>query len=702
MLGAMIVMPGLDVSINMLTLFAFILVLGIVVDDAIIVGENIYAHQQMGSSWSKASYEGTVEVGRPVIFSVLTTVAAFAPLLFVGGMMGKFMWPLPVIVMAVLVASLVESLYILPAHLNRDRRENNARGLHRVFGRLLQWAIRAPYQRTLDWALRHRYIALSIALGSLMLTIGLFAGRHLKMIFMPELEGDVVTAQLRMPFGTPADVTGRHMKRMLRTARETVAQFDAELPPGTNPDNTILRDIYAQQGNAFGRFGGPRRSSLSGGSGGHIADVAVFLKEEGQRNTSATGFANAWRKRIGEIAGAESMEFRSTIMHMGSPIDIQLAHDDFAVLQAAADRVKAALANYTGLFDIADSYEEGKRELKLRLRPEARALGIQQQDLARQVRGALYGAEALRLQRERNELKVMVRYPLDQRRSLADVDSMRIRTPSGGEIPFGQAAYIDEGRGYSEIKRVDRRRVINVTARANLKVANPEEIVAELKRSLLPQLMADYPGMSYDLEGQQRHRRETMRDLMFGLLAALLLIYALLAVPSKSYAQPLIIMSAIPFGLIGAVIGHLLLGYDMSMMSFFGVVALAGVVVNDSLVMVDFINRNRAKAPSLREAVIAAGKRRFRPIILTTLTTFFALVPMLAETSVQARFLVPMAISLAFGVVGATLITLVLVPTLYMILDDAKRGLSRAWAWTTGRPAPRQSAQTDAAPQAEA
>ncbi|MCA9672244.1 MAG: efflux RND transporter permease subunit [Myxococcales bacterium] len=685
--GAIMFMPITGVSINMISLFAFILVLGIVVDDAIVVGENIYTHRQMGADAHEAAYEGAVEVGRPVIFSVLTTMAAFAPLLVVAGMMGKFMYSIPVIVILVLGVSLIESLYILPAHLNKARKARDPNKKLSIFARiprymggLLERIAGNPYRKTLKLAIKHRYSTLAFGLISLMLTIGLFAAGFVKVTFMPEIEGDLVRAKLTMPFGTSIVDSERHMKRIVQAARQTVAYYDSKLDAKRKKEiKTIRRAIYAQGGSHIALNGVMEKGV---GVGSHLAEVAVFLKADGIRNCSAAEFADRWRKTIGEIAGAEKLDITAKIMHMGEPIDVQLSHTDYKVLVAASEKLKKRLAEYPGLFDIADNYEVGKRELKLRLRPQARALGITQQMLASQVRAAFYGAEALRIQRGRNELKVMVRYPAHQRRSLADVDKLRIRTPTGGEVPFSRAAYVLEGRGYSQIKRVDRRRVVNVTAKANMRLANPREILDALKRDYLPKLMAEYPGMTWDVEGEQREQRESMGALAVGFLAALGLIFGLLAVPSKSYGQPLIIMSAIPFGIIGAVIGHVVLGYSVSLMSMFGVVALAGVVVNDSLVMVDFINRLRENGVPLLQAVLDAGQRRFRAIMLTTLTTFFALVPMITETSVQARFLIPMAISLAFGVLFATAITLVLVPVLYILLDD----LSRVGNWLLGRP----------------
>ncbi len=676
MVGALILLPWLDVSINMLSLFAFIVVLGIVVDDAIVVGENAFTHRARGKPTLQASVDGTKEVGSPVIFSVLTTVAAVAPLLFVTGIMGKLMINMPMIIITVLIISLVESLFLLPAHLSRSkptdprRRPGPFGRAHARFAVLVERFIQGPFTRSLRLAVRYRYTTLALAVALLVGVFGIFAGKHIKFIFMPAVEGDVVRANLVMPYGTPVEEVRVHLKRMQAAARELIGELEAKEPGGRK----ILRSIIAIEGVGFGR-------EVTGVNGGHRGAVALFLVDSGQRLVTSQDFANLWRARVGEVPGAESLDFDSRLMQMGAEIDIQLAHRDFTVLAAAAERVKEALREYPGVFDVKDSQEEGKRELKLQLRPGARALGVTEQELGRQVRGAFYGAEALRLQRERNEVRVMVRYPLAERRSLADVNSMRIRTATGGEIPFNLAAEVTEGRGYSQIRRTDRKRVIDVMASVNAKQANPDEITAQLKETLLPQLVADYQGLTFDLEGQQREQADSMSSLRWGFLMALVGIFALLAIPFRSYSQPLIIMTAIPFGLVGAVLGHLLMGYDMSLISMMGVVALAGVVVNDSLVLIDFINRYRGESPTLSEAVIEGGRRRFRPILLTTLTTFFALAPMLAETSVQARFLVPMAISLGFGVLFATFITLFLIPALYVILEDLKR----ASAWMLGR-----------------
>jgi multidrug efflux pump subunit AcrB len=407
-------------------------------------------------------------------------------------------------------------------------------------------------------------------------------------------------------------------------------------------------------------------------SGSHLANIVLFLTPSEQRGISASEINQKWRASARAIPGVDSLTFRANIVHLGDDINILIAHEDFAVLEKAADEIKEALHQYPGVGDIIDNYAKGNRELKIQLRPEARTLGISEEDLGRQLRGAFFGAEALRLQRERNEVKVMVRYPEKDRKSLWDLESMRIRTADGGEVPLLTAAHVTEGRGFSEINRTDRKRVINVTASVDSGTANAEEIIQSMKSTVLSDLVRSYPGLSYNLEGEAKESRESFESMKTGFILALFGIYALLAIPFRSYSQPFLIMAAIPFGMIGAIMGHLLMGFNLSILSMFGMIALAGVVVNDSLLLIDYTNRQRREGSELVQAIVDSCRRRFRPILLTSLTTFFGLTPMILETSVQAQFLIPMAISLAFGVLFATGITLLLIPALYSVLEDVR------------------------------
>jgi multidrug efflux pump subunit AcrB len=671
-LGALLMMPSLDVSINMLSLFAFILALGIVVDDAIVVGENVFTHRGLNKPYMDAAVDGAVEVGRPVIFSVLTTVAAFLPLVFVSGTMGKFIKVIPFVVIPILLVSLIESLLILPAHLSFGKpvcADKGAAGfITRVregFGTRLERFIAGPYQGFLSSCLNFRYTTLALALAVLFIIAGIVGGGIIKFRFMPEIDSDLITATLKMPIGTPVDETEKVQEIIVRKAQDVIREYDKNRPEG----DSVLRYIYSTMGNMI--FASPMGSSASSGS--HIANTALLLTQPENRGIPSSEISRKWREEVGDVPGADSVTFVSSLVGFGANVDIRLAHDDFGILENAITRIKNVLASYPGVSDIADNYTRGKRELKLRLKPEARTLGITEEDLGRQVRDAFFGAEALRLQRGRNEVKVMVRYPEGDRKSLGDLETMRIRTRDGGEILFSQAASVEEGRGFSEINRTDRKRVVNITASVDSSIANAEEIVLDVKNTVLNDLMNDYPGLTFNLEGEEKERKESLGSMIRGFMMALLLIYTLLAVPFRSYMQPFIIMSAIPFGFVGAVMGHLIMGFDLSILSVFGIVALTGVVVNDSLLLINFINEKRKEGVELRQSVVEAAQRRFRPIILTSLTTSLGLSPIILEKSLQAQFLIPMAISLGFGILFATLITLLLVPSLYLILEDILR-----------------------------
>lgn len=668
-LGALLLMPQLDVSINMISLFGFIMALGIVVDDAIVVGENIFEHRQQGKKFVNAAIDGAREVAIPVTFSILTSVAAFMPLVFVDGSLGKFIRVIPLTVMTILIISLVESLFVLPAHLSFGRKQpagskvTSVEKLRKSVVGGLDRFVQGPYRRFLAFNLTYRYITIAVGVLVLFTCVGLVKGGVVKFRFMPEVDSDQITASLQMPLGTPVEETAAVHDFLVKSGKEVVAAYDHEI----GRSETSLRQLYSLVGSTLAK-GGPQGGE--GDSGAHLANIAILLIPSEERGYPALDITNRWRASVDEIPGIDSLTFSSNLMHLGDNIDVQLAHNDFDVLVEAAGRLKEALAEYPGVFDIKDSYPAGKRELKVKLKPAARTLGITEEDLGRQIRSAFYGAEALRLQRGRNEVKVMVRYPEEDRKHLANFENMRIRTPDGSEIPLSMAAEIIDGRGYSTINRSDRKRVINVTASVDFSKGNADDILADMKESVLSQLSADYSGLSYDMEGEAKERRQSMSSMGQGFLMAMFVIYALLAIPFRSYTQPFLVMSAIPFGMVGAVVGHLVMGYDLNMLSLFGIVALSGVVVNDSLLLIDQINRNRQAGKPLLEAVLDSGARRFRPILLTSLTTFFGLMPMIAETSVQAQFLIPMAISLGFGIMFATGITLLLVPALYMILED--------------------------------
>ena len=671
-LGAMIFMPYLDVSINMISLFAFILVLGIVVDDAIVVGESIYEHRMRGKPYLQAAVDGVTEVAGPVVFAIISTVTAFLPLLFIDGRMGKFIKVIPLIVIPVLLVSLVECLFVLPAHLSRGKKDTEEEtlrpGIRGAFKRLrtrfnamVEGFINGPYSRILELCVTNKAVTIAIAIAVLLLSVGFVGGGIIKFQFMPAVEGNHIITSLQMPVGTTAEETGRMQQYILEKGMEAASSFEAS-------GQKVLRNVYGIVGaRVSGRPTGGNTSASS-----NIASTIMYLVPSEDRDVKASEIATRWRSLVGELPGVEALTFKFNTVDFGAAISVQLSHKDFEILRTATDRLKEELAKYPGVLNIEDSYSQGKSELSLRLKPEARALGITESSLAAQVRSAFYGAEALRVQRGRNEVKVMVRYPEKDRKTISTLENMYIRTPSGVGVPLSVAAEVTEGSGYSVIIRNDRKRVVNITADVNASMASAEDINRELKERVVPELIADHPGLSANFEGEDRERSDSMKSMMKGFAMAMFAIFAMLAIPFRSYSQPLVIMGAIPFGIIGGIAGHLIMGYNLSILSMFGIVALSGVVVNDSLLLIDHINRMRHHGMDLMEAVLVSGRRRFRPILLTSLTTFFGLAPMILETSVQARFLIPMAISLAFGVMFATVITLLLIPTFYMVLETLK------------------------------
>jgi len=713
-IGAAIFLPSWDVSINMISLFAFIVTLGIVVDDAIVVGEAVYKRMQDGLSMAKAAVQGAKDVGTPVIFSVLTTVVAFSPLMFVPGTMGKFFRNIPTVVITVLLLSLVESLLVLPAHLGH---KGVMSGLMAIVAIVL-WGMGVPivgaavgaailsfvlvklvgavrnglfngglgpvgviyegqrkfshgFERFVDnrfvplvgLATRNRYITLALAVSTLIATIGYVASGRMDFTFLTKIESDIVVAQLEMPYGTPAEVTQEHTTRMAEALDEVLEEN------GGIEANS--RGIFSQLGiqNRGATGGGP---SSSGGSGGsHLSEVAIFLRPQDDRNVRTAALARAWREKVGEIVGADSLKFTFTTgASSQAPISIRLSHPDVPTLEAAAETLAGRLAEYTGVKDIDDGVALGKRQLDFELTPAARSMGIDETMLARQVRAAFFGSEASRQQRGRDEVRAYVRLPENERTSLHDLDTLRIRSPQGGEIPLRMAAKLTWGRAYTSITREDGQRVLTVEADVDDAVTNENKVMAAVAKEVYPDIEKQFPGLSFGLAGQQKSRAESLAALGDGFVLALILMYALMAIPFRSYVQPLIIMVAIPFGLVGAIGGHILMGYDLSILSMMGFVALSGVVVNDSLVLISAINEYKAAGMPTRKAVVAGAARRFRPILLTSLTTFFGLAPMIVETSVQARFLIPMALSLGFGVIFSTFIILLLVPALYLILED--------------------------------
>ena len=650
-LGSLLLLPGFGVTINMISLFAFIITLGIVVDDAIVVGENVYNYHQKGMPFLDAAIRGAKEIAMPVIFSVLTNIVTFMPMYFIPGIMGKIFRQIPLVVISVFAISLVESLLILPAHLGHQRDRNRhgiTKWMHDRQQRFSHWfvhAIKTKYGPFLDMTLRYRYITLALGAAVLLVTIGYVQSGRMGMTMFPKIEADYAKVTAVLPYGTAVEKTKAVQKILV----------DAALDVGKeNGGDALITGIFSKIVN-----------------GGSESEIRAYLTDPEVRPMSTGAFTRKWRERVGDLVGLESIEYASDSGGPGSgkALTVELSHRDINVLETASAELARDLGYFPSVSDIDDGFSPGKQQFDFQIRPEARSLGLRSEDVARQIRNAFYGAEALRQQRGRNEVKVMVRLPKSERVLEYNIEELMLRTSSGKEIPLREAVTMKRGRAYTTIDRHNGRRTVNVTANVTPQ-SKANEVLDALMEESLPDLIQKYPGLSYSFEGKQADMRDSMTSLVEGLLLALLAIYGLLAVPFRSYAQPLIIMISIPFGIVGAVLGHLVMGYSLSLMSLFGIVALSGVVVNDSLVLISFANQKRSDGLNAHDAILSAGIVRFRPIILTTLTTFGGLAPMIFETSRQARFLIPMAISLGFGIVFATLITLVLVPSLYMVIVD--------------------------------
>jgi multidrug efflux pump subunit AcrB len=665
-MGAFFVLPLLDVTVNMVSLFGFILVLGIVVDDAIVIGESAYTNIRAKGHSVENVIEGVMKVAVPATFGVLTTIAAFLPILMVTGMSGDFFAAIGWVVVLCLAFSLVESKLILPAHLAHMKVKHYEKDTHnqfirfqRFFSEGLHHFVDDIYAPFLDKALRHRYLTLSVFVSLLILSIGLLAGGILRFVFFPEIKADFLQVELEMAEGTPSSRT----TEVLHQVQEALWEID--------------RQVSEEQGVESGAV---VSSAVAFGRGDVAGTIITELVKENDDIIAPPEVLRRWREEVGDVPGVKTLAFEgATGIHGGAAISIQLIGADIEQVGRAARDLENRIRQYEGVYDIRNSYEAGTPEIKLNIKPAAEALGLTLSDLARQVRAGFYGEEVQRVQRGQDEVKVMVRFPRDERDSIGYLDNMRIRTPDGGRVPFHAVATVEMSESPTTIRRFDRNRAVLLSAEVDKDNYEPGKITADILQKELPEVLSHYPGVRHRLSGGSQSAQEVQADLVKGALFALFLIYALMAIPLRSYSQPLIIMSVIPFGTIGALFGHLLIGIEVSMMSFFGIIALAGVVVNDSLILVDFVNKERALGVPLRKAVTDAATKRFRAILLTSLTTFFGLIPIILETSLQAMIMIPMATSLAFGILFATVITLFLIPSLYMVLDDFKTWWREAW-----------------------
>ena len=665
-LGAMALIntPYIDASLNLISIFGFILVLGIVVDDAIIMGESAYTEQELHGHSVESIVNGVYKVATPATFGVLTTIVAFTPTLFIDGIFGAFPEACGWVVILCLTFSLVESKWILPAHLAHSKPTRNRLLLQvdhvqEAINRWLNGFVENRYRPLMQRCVANRYVTLAFFLSLLVLCGGLLSGGVVRTVLSPDMPGEFLEMELRMSPGTPEERT----LQVITEISQALQQIDEDYQAKAGNEGKLVAHMGVY---GFDRINGR---------------IDVELTKEDQRSLSTREIEQRWRDRIGKVHGADVVAIsNSDGPNFGPSVAFDLMHKDLNTLSMAAADLEEAMTHYAGLYDIRNGASDMADEFHLDILPEAEALGLTRYDLASQVRHAFYGAEAQRVQRGIDEIKVMVRYPRADRENINSLNSMFIRTPEGDEVPFETVATANVRQGLLKATRINFQRAVEITAEADKSLVEPDQVIRDIEDKVIPQLLQKYPGLDYSVSGLAEEEAKMAISMGIGFALALFGIYALLAIPTHSYLQPLIIMGVIPFGVIGAVVGHWLTGHAISMMSVMGLIALSGVVVNDSLILVDYVNRAVAGGGNRHQAVVEAGVRRFRAIILTSMTTFFGLAPILMETSVQAQMIVPMAISLAFGILFATVITLLLVPCLYIILEDLDR-----W-WTSREP----------------
>lgn len=663
-LGGFALFGAAGVTLNFITTFGLIVVLGIVVDDAIVVGENTDRERAKGRSGDEAAIAGVTGVAAPVLVGVLTTMAAFGPLVFSGGTFGEITRPIPIVVIAILAISLVEAFLILPAHLAHGgawSRGPLAR-IQGVVAKNLFAFSDGPVTRWAHFAARRRFLVAAAGLAVLAMTLSLAATGVVRFVFFPSIEAEQITADLSLPDGAPFEATRAAAEQMIAAAQAMQSEYAEAGEP-------VIRGILATIGGRTSLFGGPG-STTTTTVASNLAQIELQLTPASQRSVGSAQLEAEWRARIGQIAGVERLTIISSAGPQDADIAYELSHPDNDTLEAAVSEFAERLAAFEGVTEIDDGFDLGKRQLNFALTPAGEAAGLTPSDIARQVRQAFFGEEVQRIQRGRDEVRVFVRYPENLRDDLAALDSLRIRTPDGAALPLSVAAHFTETRSFTQIERIDGRRIIELTADVEESLITPGEARARAEQEILDDLLERYPGLRATLAGAGREQAEDFASLGRGLMIAVIIMYALLATQLRSYVQPLIILIAIPFGIGGAILGHLALGFDLSFPSIFGMVALSGVVVNASIVMIDRYNINRnERGMDPEEAISEAAGRRFRPVLITTLTTALGLLPIISEQSPQAQFLVPMAVSLGAGLVFAAVSILMLLPAFVMIVE---------------------------------
>ena len=674
--GAFWLMPYGGVTVNILSLFAFIMVLGIVVDDAIVIGESVFSEAkkdyhlklaagQISASGYSASVEtviaGAKRVATPSTIGVLTTMAAFLPIVFIGGSFAGVQKAIGIVVILCLIFSLIESKLILPAHLVGLKFGQQPSGKLSAINRFqrkaangLDYVIEEIYQPGLRKALRNRYTTLAGFLAILIITVGAVNSGVARMEFFPNVPGDNVRAEIIMQDGASSEGLAETIDQIETAIYKLDERYRVENP---NEDGLVEHVASFVTGDVTASF------------------RAVLTKSE-FRSVSATEIERLWRTEVGLLPNVRKQRYFSSEGPSGVAISLSLSGTDPDELTIASVELQQYLTQFPGVYDIYNSQGSGSKEVLISLKPYASQVGVRFSDVAGQVRQAFYGEEAQRIQRDSDTIKVMVRYPIEERRAISTLENMHIRTASGAAIAIGEVADITLGLGLTAIERLDRKRTVTVTAEVETEKVQSGDVVDDVFENFVPLLLKKYPTIEFRMSGGTKEQSEYYRKMGVGFLASLFLIYGLLAVPLRSYIQPIVIMSVIPFGFIGAVIGHVLFGVSINVLSLFGIIALAGVVVNDSLILVEFANRGKAENLSIEDAILNAGEKRFRAILLTTLTTFVGLLPLLFETSLQAQFVIPMALSLSFGILFASTITLVLIPCLYLVVETNHRFVS--------------------------
>ena len=666
-MGGILLFGALGFTITMVSLFGLIIVLGLVVDDAIVIGENIDAERAAGKSGIEAASEGARKVFAPVMVGVLTSVAAFAPLLLTSGTFSDITRAIPIVVISVLLVSIIEAFWILPSHLSSSAQwsrgilKSEGQRVSGWLGRIRDTVIRPG----VAFAARWRYATVGIAFAFFLLCIGLVSNGHVRFIFFPIIEGNNLTASVSMPAGAPFERTEEAIKRVTDAAYVAAAEIEEET------GETLFASLTATTGGRASSSSGPGSESTFA-SQENIGQVRIELTAFGKRYTPAVDIERAWRQAVGEIEGADQLSFSSGFVNFGADIEFELAHSDEDQLIAAAEEMKRQLEDIDGVGDIEDSFDLGKRQLVFELTDAGRSAGLRESDIASQVRRGFFGEEVQRIQRGREEIRVYVRYPEATRGNLDALDKFQVVLPNGSRAPLLTVAKVAESRAYSSIERIDGRRIVTVSADVDEALTTPNDANETILDQVMPSLESASPGLRWVRAGATREQNEDLASLAQAFIVVLLIIFALIATQLRSYLQPLAILVSIPLGVAGAILGHFVLGYSLSFVSMFGIVALSGVAVNSSVVLVDFYNQKRAAGFSSIEAAAEASGRRFRPILLTTLTTALGLAPLLLETSPQAQFLIPMGVSLGFGIVVSGFMVLFVTPAVAVIIDDVR------------------------------